>query len=119
MKLNLQNVEELIFYDKKVNAMFPEFRSLFDQWKLGQTFAGLKTLAQRSCLDLLNSLNEEQIKKLEEYFQDSIIVDVLNYNLTDHFESSIYDAEGLCKFSGYKEFSVYRNKDQMYISFWR
>lgn len=119
MQLNLQNVEELIFYNNKIHSLLPELRHLFDQWKLGQTLPGLRTLAQRSILEFLNSLNDEQIKKLEEHFETTIIVDVLNYKLTSHYESSIDEAGELCKFSGYKEFALYRNKDQMYLSFWR
>jgi len=26
MEINLQNIEELIFFDKKAHALFPEFR---------------------------------------------------------------------------------------------
>lgn len=120
MEINLRNIEEAIFFDKKAQALLPEFRHLFDQWQLGQRIPGMKTLGQRSVLDLLNSLNEIHIRKLEEYFGDTILVDKLDHRLVAHYEMST-EAEdaGLCQFSGYRDFCLTRNGDKINVSFWR
>lgn len=121
MDINLKNIEELIFFDKELQKLFPEFRHLFDQWKLGQRVLGMKNLGQRSVLELLNSLNENHIVKLQEYFDDIILVDRIDHRLVVNYEyeASIETSDRLCEFSGYKDFCLYRNKDKIYLSFWR
>lgn len=119
MEINLQNIEQLIFFDKKVQALFPEFRHLFDQWQLGQRIPGMKTLGQRSVLELLNSFNEKHILKLQEYFDDTILVDKIDHRLVANFEWPIEATSELCQFTGYKEFCLSRNKDKVSITFWR
>jgi hypothetical protein len=119
MEINLQNIEELLFFDKKAQALLPEFRHFFDQWQLGQRFPGMKTLGQRSVLELLNSLNEKHIRKLEEYFADTILVDKVDNRLVAHHEWSVGEADGLCEFAGYRDFCLTREKGRIYVSFWR
>jgi len=46
MEINLQNIEEIIFLDKKVQEHLPEYRYLFDQWNLAHRVSGLKQMAQ-------------------------------------------------------------------------
>ena len=55
MEINLKNIEEIIFFDKKIQLLLPEFRHFFDQWQLGQHIPGMKALAKRSVLDVLNA----------------------------------------------------------------
>jgi hypothetical protein len=119
MEINLNNIEDLIFYDKKIHAIFPEFRHLFDQWQLGQMIPSMKTLAQRSVLDLLQSLNQKNITKLEEYFNDAIILEKLDPRITANYNWSLEDSNELCQFAGYLDFCLFRNKDNAFISFWR
>jgi hypothetical protein len=119
MEINLQNIEELIFFDKKAHALFPEFRHFFDQWQLGQRIPGMKTLGQRSVLELLNSLDEIRIRKLEEYFSDTILVDKIDHRLAACYDWQIGEADELCEFTGYRDFCIHRDKDRIYATFWR
>lgn len=119
MELNLKNIEELLFFDKKAQALLPEFRHLFDQWGLGQRIPGMKTLGQRSVLELLNSLNEDHIRRLEEYLDEGILVDKLDHRLVVHHEWSAGEADGLCQYAGYRDFCLSMKGDKTYISFWR
>jgi hypothetical protein len=119
MEINLQNIEELIFFDKKAQALFPEFRHFFDQWQLGQRLPGMKTLGQRSVFELLNSLDENRIRKLEEYFSDIIIVDKIDNRLTACHDWQIDESDELCKLAGYRDFCIHRDKDRIYSTFWR
>ena len=119
MEINLQNIEQLLFFDKKAQALLPEFRHFFDQWQLGQRIPGMKTLGQRSVLELLNSLNEKHIRKLEEYFNEEILVGKLDHRLVAHHEWSIGKADGLCQYAGYRDFCLSLKGDKAYISFWR
>jgi hypothetical protein len=120
MIINLKNIEELIFYDKKVQLLLPDLRHLFDQWSLGQRFSGMKTLAQRSVLDLLNSLNNEHILKLQEHFGDIIILDKIDNRLVANYSTNVDQFENeLCKFTGYRDFCLTRKNNQLEITFWR
>lgn len=119
MKINLQNIEEIVFFDKKAQALFPEHRHLFDQWQIGQRVPGMKPLAQRSVLDFLNSLDKKNILKLEEYLNDTISVDKLDYRIVANHDCHVEDANQLCEFAEYREFCVSRTKDRLSISFWR
>lgn len=119
MEINLNNIEQLIFFDKKLQVLLPEYRHLFDQWQLGQRVPGMKTLAQRSILDLLNSLNKKNITVLEEYFKNTIVVEKINHKLVAGHNWHLNEDDKLCQFSGYRDFCVTRTKDNASISFWR
>ena len=119
MEINLKNIENLIFYDKKVQELFPQFRHLFDQWQLGQRIPGMRQLGQRSVLEFLHSLDETNIHKLQEYFSENISVDKIDYKLCDNFNTTISDTEKLCEFSNYREFCITRNKENVSFTFCR
>jgi hypothetical protein len=120
MELNLQNIEDAIFFDKKVQSLLPEFRHLFDQWSLSKRVPGMQTLGKRTVIDFLNSLEAEHVRKLEEYFGTTIIVDKVEGHLVKNYEGDLELIEGeLCKFHGFKEFSVYRDAEKAYITYWR
>lgn len=119
MEINLKNIEELIFFDQKIHGLFPEFRHLFDQWQLGQRIPGMKTLGQRSVLELLNSIDQSKIAKLEEYFGDSVLLQKIDSNLVSHYEWNIDEKDNLCEYSGYRDFCLSRDADKIKISFWR
>ena len=94
MEINLKNIEEIIFFDRKIQLLFPEFRHYFDQWELGHKIPGMKSLAQRSILDVLNSLNENHLNILQNHFNQSILIDKIDYKIVAHFDTSVEnDAE--------------------------
>jgi len=117
MEINFQNVEHIIFFDKKAPEILPEFRHLFDQWRLGKLVSALSSLGAKSVLDLLNSLNSDHIKRLENHFGVSIIVNKLESNVTKHHAIGMEDS--LCGFTEFKDFCITRNKDTTSLTFWR
>lgn len=120
MEINFQNIEDRIFYDKKAQALLPEFRHLFDQWSLAKRVPGLQTMGRRAVLQVLNSLEGEHIQRLEEYFNDIIVVDKLDHHIVRNYQGGLEEAEGsLCQFAGFKDFCLHRDANQVYISFWR
>lgn len=119
MEINLQNIEEVIFYDKKIHSLFPEFRRYFDQWALGKRISGMNSLGQRSMLELLNSLEESHILKLKDYFNDIVVVEKTNHKLVDFYDFELESTNTLCKYTGFKDFCAYRDDNQVYICLWR
>jgi len=117
MEINLKNIEEIIFFDKKVKELLPEFRHFFDQWHLGKTISVLGGLGSKSVLDLLNSLDKSHIEVLEKHFGEKIIVNKLNTSIVQNHSLDL--DENLCGFVEYRDFCAYRNKDEIFLSFWR
>lgn len=117
MEINFKNIEEIIFFDKNIQKLFPEFKHFFDQWTIGKRVPLLTSMANKSVLDLLESIEEEQIKKLENYFGTTVIVVKLNTNLVANIDLDLN--ENLCGYLEYKDFCVYRNKEKLFLSFWR
>lgn len=120
MELNLQNIEEAIFLDKKAQALFPEFRSHFDQWSLSKRVPGLQSMGKRMLIEVLNALDGEHLRKLEEYLSQPIILDKIDNSLVREYDGNIESAEDvLCQFAGFKEFCVHRNGNKLSVTFWR
>ena len=119
--INLANIEELIFSDNNVRVLLSDLRHIFDQWLLSQRVPTLRSLRLRSFMDLINSLTKDHVRKLEEYFQDSIALDKLDYHIVKNVTLPLnFDAnKELSDFVGFGSFSVSRDAEQIYISFWR
>jgi hypothetical protein len=119
MEINLKNIEELIFFNKEVQQLLPEFRHFFDSWHLGKRFPELAGLGNKMVFDLLSSLKKEHLEKLESYFNDKILVSKLENNIVGNYSSELEFANELCEYTEYKEFCAYRSKDKLFLSFWR
>lgn len=119
MNINIKNIEELIFYDRKLQKFFPEFQHFFNQWQLGQNIIAMKTLAKRSVVEFLNSLEEKHVKILEEYFKEKVFVDKLDNNIVANYDNFLENEEELCRFSNYQDFCLTRDKEKYKITFWR
>lgn len=119
MELNLQNIEDVIFFDKKVQNLLPEFRHLFDQWAIGKRMPGMQTLGKRSVVDFINALEDHHIRKLEEYFGTTIIVDKIDGTIVRHVDGPLEEPGELCRYANFKQFCVDRDGDNLRITFWR
>ena len=120
MIINLQNVEELVFYDKKLQLLIPEFNHLFSQWSLAKRVPALRSLGLRSLMDFLNDLTDEHKKIMESYFGIGITVDKMDYHIAKHYDCTLEEAENkLNTIGGFSNFSSYRDGNHLYISFWR
>ena len=73
MLINLNNVEELIFYDNKIKKMLPEFNDLFSNWAFAKQYSGFRQLSKRAVLDFLERIEPVQIDTLEQYFCTKVI----------------------------------------------
>ena len=120
MIINLQNIEGLIFRDKKVQKLLFDFNQQFNQYLLATKVPGLRSLGKRSVIDVLNNLREEHIVKLREYFNTEITIDRIDYHIVKNYNSDISELESnLCDFQGFQDLCLYRKDNQIYISFWR
>lgn len=119
MKLNLQNIEDILFMDKKIQRLFPEFRHYFDQWMISKRVPGMQTLGKKTLMDMLNSLDVEHLNKLEEYFNDKIILEKIDYHIVKNKVFTLDNMPEWCEFNDYIDFCITRNKEDAKITFWR
>jgi len=121
--LNFSNVEELVFYDRELQQRLPgHMFSLFEQWRLAQRVPFLRELGKQAILDFLKGLDEDHVAVLEEYFEDKIIVEKLNYSIAQNIRIPLNDVtlcRELCAVEGFNYYSMWRDEDFLYISFWR
>ena len=120
MNLNLNNAEELIFHDKGVQKLLPEFQDLFNQWRFAFVTPGFKSLGKKSVMDLLNGLTPEHVEILEKHFKSKVTISKMDYHVIRNCEFKLAEVEsGLENIEGFPYFCMSRDKDQVYISFWR
>lgn len=120
LEINLQNVEEIIFYNNKLHHVLPEFSYLFDQWKLSRYSPALKNLGKRSIIDFLNKINQDQIKILEKHLGTTIYIKGIDTNIVKNYNFLLDNAEEkLNCLEDVPNFCVSRDESSVYISFWK
>ena len=121
MKLDANNVEELIFMDKGLCKKLPDFKISFDHWKLGSTTPGLRTLAKRAILEFLASLEDNHINIIENHLKMRINVDKnLDPRTVRDIKSTANSLnETLKRLNPKGNFSISRDGEQVYICFWK
>lgn len=117
MTLNFDNVEEFIFLNKNVQKLLPEHKNIFGQWALGKQVPSLNFLSQKALAILLDSLSIEQIKILEDYFQDNILVETIAYSSVKNFEFGLSENLNIDALSN--NFCITRDDDKLYMTFIR
>lgn len=122
LKIDFNNIEELIFQNEEIQRLFPHYCvNYFQQWKMGKQFPFLQSLVKKSILDFLNEL-EQYVDILENYFQEKIIIEKINYNMVLHTKIPLNNLDlcsSLCKINDFNYFTTWRDEDYLYLSFWR
>lgn len=116
MIINLQNIENFLFFDKKIKNLFPEFRDIFNQYAFGKS-TGLEDLSKRTIIDFMNLLEPQHLIKLEEYFKEKISLDKIDYRIVKNMEFSLLEEN--ISLNGYKEIALFRNKDKLKVTLWK
>lgn len=118
MILNFDNVEKIIFSDKNVQKLLPEYKNIFGQWILGKQVSSLAFVSQKSLAILLESLTPEQVKILEEYFQENIFIETIQHTSVSNFvfklDGGLSDIEPLGN-----NFCISRDEKNLYMTFYR
>lgn len=121
--LNFSNVEELVFYDTEAQRLLPQHMfSIFEQWRMAKRIPFLREMGKHAILDFLNTLGDDDVAVLEEYFGEKIVVEKLNYSVAMNLKVPLSEArvcEALCGVEGFNYFTTWRDDEYLYISLWR
>ena len=105
----MQNVEQLIFYDKQAQRLLPELADLFCNW-LGNKSARL---------EFINMITQAQLDKLSSHFGSPVSVQKLDYHLVNNAAVHVNELEDYLNSSESKNVSIGRNGEQVYLSSWK
>lgn len=121
--LNLSTAEELVFEHRDVQKLLPiHMFSYFEQWRLGKQVPMLRQMGKKAILDFLDQLEDEHVSILEEHFGDRISVEKTNYRTVENLKIPLSESHicgMLCEVAKLPYFSTWRDKEHLYISFWR
>ena len=120
--INLQNVEDLVLKKGELRKLMPDLTHLFDQWHLSCRLPTLRSMGTKAKLDLINMMNADHVRILEEHFQDSVVLDKLDYDIVKNlsFPVDLERLGGLLSgVEGFANFTVSRDASNCYLCFWR
>jgi hypothetical protein len=119
--ITFQNVEKLVFFNHELKKKLSSFRELFQTWALSQQSPELRPLGQRATIDFCNSVTDEHIGTMQEFFNDAVEVKKINNRIAEHRVYDIAEAEEKLNAEPIlkETFFLYREGDQLYISTWR
>jgi len=118
INLTFQNIEELIFFDNKVQQLFPEFSFIFNKWILG-TRSGMKSMAKDALFDFINIISNDQLDKISDYWGLPVSLQRIDSSIVKNIivnKENLQDK--LCELDDWNV-SIARKDDQMYLSCWR
>lgn len=118
--LDINNVEQLVFNNKKVIASLPQHKQIFDSWLLSKRVPSFRNLEQKSIMDFLEKVTEEELEII------SIVNNVEIDNVSKTFartlkikakpEQLALLLQGVSNFEG---FCCYRNKEEVKVFLWK
>jgi hypothetical protein len=120
VKINLQNVEELLFKNADVVNTLHDLRHIFDKWLMGYRLPLMSSFRLQAKIDLLNYIDDTHIEKLAKIFNDIVFVEKLNYHIVKNLYFSLdYPIENELVNHSLYEIALYRTKDEIYLTLWR
>ena len=120
MRLNIQNVEELVFHDKEAWKFMPELVHLRDQWRVSKMAPALRSMGRKAVLDFLRQAKGRHERALSERFGEEVTIDKIESHLVKNLEFSAEeefpDVDPEMNYTG---FSSFRRGDKVFLTFWR
>jgi hypothetical protein len=121
IKINLHNIEDLVFKNEKIRQLFPELRHIFDKWLLSYRTPAFFNMKKMALAELLSALDPLDLEKLAEYFNDMVFIENLDTNIVKNLTFPInHDIEQeLTKYVHYANMTVSRNANVVNLTLWR
>lgn len=116
----MQNVEDIVFYDKSIQQLFPEFRDMFHSWSISKIVPSLHHMGKKSLIDFLEQLTEEHIKFLEKHFETKVKVVAVDVHLIKTYEIDLEESsDRLNEMQLEGNYFIWRDANKLHFSLWR
>lgn len=120
MKINIINVEELVFYSDNFWKKMPDLIHLRDQWRISKISPTLKAMGRKALNDFLYEIQKKSQSELYEIFETEVTIDRIENRIIKNIEFSINDEfPSIDSEIEYTGFSSHREKDKVLLTFWR
>lgn len=120
INLDYNNVEEIVFENKRVVASLPQYKHLFDSWLLSKRVTTLKNLGQRSLLDFLETITEDDVEIISIVTNIDVVFNKVNLKRYFDIKSSPEELENeLSSVSNVLDMCLYRNKNEIKVFLWK
>lgn len=120
MKINLSNIEEIIFKDDSIWSRLPRLAQHRGNWKLSLITPGLRDLGRRAFIAFMNDLRDDDIDVLNDHFGDYVQVERVSNDMVRTVEAGHEEiAERLCLVDGFSDFCVTADGNRVSVTFWR
>ncbi len=119
--ITLHNIEKLVFENSEIRRKLSTYKPLFHSWALSRQSPELKSMGQKTMIEVLEKLTDDDIKVIAEELKDEVKVEKVQHNVVNHYNclidkaEKVLNAEPIIK----EAFFAYREGDSLYISFWR
>ena len=120
MRVDHQNIAQLVFMDRKLQTQLPHHKHLFDQWLAGFRSPSQRSLRQKAELKLLEYLQND-IEILTDYFNEKVTVHPIDYHIARDHKVAVGGLEMMLnELTGFTDNpSISMNAEYVYLSFWR
>lgn len=120
VRINIENVEELIFQNKEIWRKMPDLVHLRDQWRISKMAPMLRSLGKKSLLEFLRNVKKQHEDIISEHLKDEVTIDKIERHLVKNIEFSIEDDDVIFdSHEIYTGFASFRKEGKMYLTFWR
>lgn len=122
MQINNQNIDELVFENRKLKNLLPDLKPQFDQWILGNQVPGLRFLKQKSQLEMLEIISKTPYNDIiSKYFNENISIATIEYHIVKNYKFEISDLEHLLNNlpSVLQNITIFRDDKFAYLTFWK
>lgn len=121
VRINIENVEELIFQNKEIWEKMPDLIYLRDQWRISKMTPVLRSLGKKSLLEFLRNAKKSHEEIISDHFQSLVTIDKIERHLVRNISFSVDDDNDVVFDSHelYTGFSVYRKNNDIFMTFWR
>lgn len=117
--INVNNAEKILFSNYTIRESLPEFQKIFNQWDLSKTHSILRGITKKTIVELLQALSGEDIIKISNILGEVVTIDNLGYHIVKNISLPLDCEKELNSLVGLDNFSISRDEDKVYISFWR
>lgn len=121
--INFKNIEELVFFNDDIRkSLYAKYQKFYDTWTISKRVPHLKAIGLKAILDLLSSLDQEDITFLSEHFKQDVKVEKLSYHLVQNVSMDISSEIELFldeKLDWKGEIAIHRNAKMLHLTSWR